>query len=215
MAGRADDDLVEAIGEICAEEVGLATARGGAQRVAGRSQALAVHCSRRPRTGLIALRQRRIEVGDGAHAPAGGVRPAAAGPIGPGLRRSAVFVALAERAILAGLRVGLAGDAAEVEWPVGPRRREDRPQAGELVETDLGRRLLVGQLERLPHPDVLGARGQERAALGEIAAALIQGDDVGGLPIEPSSSSFRKTACSSQKTLRSMAAWISAASRGL
>ena len=93
-----------------------------------------------PRVGARALAaaEHRVEVRHRAHAPAGRVRLAAAGPVGPDLGRRAVLAALAERALLGrvGLRLGDGGR--EGVGALGPPGREHDSQPGELVDAYLG-----------------------------------------------------------------------------
>src|SRR5262249_62373044 len=83
-------------------------------------------------------------VGAGGAPPAGRAGLTPAGAIGPGLGRGPLLMSLAERAgigrrFLARRVRGRLRLDAEVEGPVCPRRRQDRAQAGELVQPDLGR----------------------------------------------------------------------------
>src|SRR5829696_3314286 len=138
-----DDHLVEAGGGGSAEEIRLPPARGGAQRIPRRRQALAARGRRAARWIVrLALVESRIKVGDGAEAPAGGVGLAARRPVGPDLRRGAILAPLAEGTALRAAPFVLVGNAAELERAVRPCGREDRPQAGELVEPDLGKGLV-------------------------------------------------------------------------
>src|SRR3954454_23970653 len=111
MLRRVDDHLVEPGGDGGLEEVRLPFARGGPQRVARRGHPLV----RLDLSSLVGLRQRRVEVGDGADPPSGAVSWPSARAIRPGLRRGAIFTALAERALLGGFAVLLGRDASEVE----------------------------------------------------------------------------------------------------
>src|SRR5215213_8286200 len=124
MTWRVDDDLVESGGHCRLEQVRLPASRRRAQRIPGRGHSLIGLAA----AGLIALRQRRVEVGDGSNPPAWRVSIAAARAVRPDLRRRPVLAALAERALLGRLRALLGGKAAEVEGPVSPGGREDRPQ---------------------------------------------------------------------------------------
>src|SRR5689334_14125207 len=135
MLGGVDHDFMEPGGGGRLEEVGLAPAGRGPQRVTGRRHALILDLA-----ALFGLRESRVEVGDGADPPARAVRWTPAGAVRPGLGRGAVLAALIEGALLGCVAVVLVGrGSAEVEGAVCTRRSEDSSQAGELVEPDLRR----------------------------------------------------------------------------
>jgi hypothetical protein len=84
-------------------------------------------------------REYGIEVRDRALRPAGGIGCTARRSVGPDLGRGAVLAPLAERTALDG--IGAQGDGRRRERirALRPTRGENRSQAGELVDPDLGR----------------------------------------------------------------------------
>ena len=116
------------------EEVGLALARRRAQRVGGAREALRV-------VGLeVAVRRRARGRGWGRRAPSSRGCPARRRRGAPPRPRAACGPRGPRRTGTCASPFGL-GDPAAVEGvgAVGAARREDRPQAGELVDADLGR----------------------------------------------------------------------------
>ena len=157
---------------------GSRSARRGPQRIAGGGQALAGSPAAGPPVPRRGLRQRRIEVGDGAHPPAracrrspppgrsaqtsGGVRSSRPSQNGQSRRRRCRLAARSPGRSRSGGRRGAGG--------------EDRAQPGELVDADLGGcGFSVSHRERLAHPDVLDLGLDERLALGDVTVARVEG----------------------------------------
>ena len=134
VLGRADDHLVRALAP-GARRTGSARPRGGWRR-AGRPSRTAR--SRAAACAVALAGEHGIEVRHRARQPARRVGLAAVGPVRPDLGRRAVLAPLAEGTLLGG--VGLASGRLRGERvrALGPARGEDRPQAGELVDADLG-----------------------------------------------------------------------------
>src|SRR5204863_8924693 len=83
--------------------------------------------------------QHRIEVRNRPHPPPRSIRTPTPRPVRPHLRRRPLLAPLAERARLAGTGPRLRRRRGESVWALRPPRREDRPQSGELVDSDFGR----------------------------------------------------------------------------
>ena len=140
VLGRVDDHLV-------ARRSAGATRRGRARRTRDDWRSGSIELANpvsappasSPAAGLLGDGQHRVEVRNRARRPARGVGLAAVRARRPDLGRRPVLAALAERAGLGGVLARPRAARGEGVGALGPAGREDRPQAGELVDADLGR----------------------------------------------------------------------------
>jgi hypothetical protein len=135
VLGRVDDHLVGAEGRAGGEEVGLAGAPRGQQRIAGAGEGTGRRGAASDRVCFALPPERWIEVGNDAADPAGRVGGAAAGSQREDLRRGPRLLALAKRA----LRRLLWWRRRKLEalGPLGPAGSEDRLQPAQLVDAYL------------------------------------------------------------------------------
>src|SRR5581483_10681421 len=137
---RVDDHLVGARCGLEGEQARLARARRGAERIRGAREAglRGGAGARRAAVRAAVGAQHRVEVRHRPRRPARRIRRAPSGAACPDLRRGSVLASLAEGAVLRGIVTGDAGRGHERVGARRPAGRQDRAQARELVDADLG-----------------------------------------------------------------------------
>ena len=144
---RVDDHLVGPVGGGGLEQLRLAHPGGAAERVGGAGQAGLVG---RARADLVGSGQHRVEVGDRSLQPARAVGGSAAGPVRPDLGRGAILAALAEGTGRGGVGRRLGARRRVGAGTIVATRREQRTQAGELVDPYLGEPRFLARLSGNP-----------------------------------------------------------------